>query len=190
MSGRLVYVVGPSGAGKDSVLDYARVRLPARSGIIFARRFITREPGSGGEQHIPLSVSAFERLLENRQFALHWDANGLRYGIGREIGIWMNLGLHVVVNGSREHLPTALEQFHDAFVVCITAPVEVIRQRLSQRKRENDAEIENRIRRSTALTLPSGQQVTTIVNDGALETAGDALLRALSSVGSRTRMPA
>ena len=142
MSGRLVYVVGPSGAGKDSVLEYARMRLPANAGIIFARRFITREPGSAGEQHIPLSASAFERVLANGHFALHWDANGLRYGIGREISTWMSLGFHVVVNGSREHLPTALEQFQNTFIVCITAPVEVIRHRLSQRARENDAEIE------------------------------------------------
>jgi ribose 1,5-bisphosphokinase len=182
MSGRLVYVVGPSGAGKDSVLEYARMRLPANAGIIFARRFITREPGSAGEQHIPLSVSAFERVLANGHFARHWDANGLRYGIGREISTLMNLGFHVVVNGSREHLPTALEQFQNTFIVCITAPVEVIRHRLSQRARENDAEIENRIRRATSLKLPSGHNVTTIVNDGVLETAGNALTQVLAAL--------
>lgn len=185
MSGRLVYVVGPSGAGKDSVLEYARMRLPANAGIIFARRFITREPGSAGEQHIPLSASAFERVLANGHFALHWDANGLRYGIGREISTWMNLGFHVVVNGSREHLPTALEQFQNTFIVCITAPVEVIRHRLSQRARENDAEIENRIRRATSLTLLPGQNVTTIVNDGVLEIAGNALTQALAALKAK-----
>jgi ribose 1,5-bisphosphokinase len=185
MSGSLVYVVGPSGAGKDSVLEYARMRLPANAGIIFARRFITREPGSAGEQHIPLSVSEFERVLANGHFALHWDANGLRYGIGREISTWMNLGFHVVVNGSREHLPTALKDFPDALIVCITAPVEIIRNRLSQRARESDSDIEKRIRRATSLTLPTGQNVTTIVNDGALETAGQALTQALSNLKAK-----
>ena len=185
MSGRLVYVVGPSGAGKDSVLEYARMHLPANAGIIFARRFITREPGSAGEQHIPLSVSAFERVLANGHFALHWDANGLRYGIGREISTWMNLGFHVVVNGSREHLQTALKDFPDALIVCITAPVEIIRSRLSQRARESDSDIEKRIRRATSLTLPTGQNVTTIVNDGALETAGQALTQALANLKTK-----
>ena len=185
MSGRLVYVVGPSGAGKDSVLEYARTHLPANAGIIFARRFITREPGSAGEQHIPLSVSAFERVLANGHFALHWDANGLRYGIGREISTWMNLGFHVVVNGSREHLQTALEDFPDALIVCITAPVEIIRSRLSQRARESDSDIEKRIQRATSLTLPTGQTVTTIINDGALETAGQALTQALANLKAK-----
>lgn len=185
MSGTLVYVVGPSGAGKDSVLEYARMRLPANAGVIFARRFITREPAAAGEQHIPLSASAFERILANGDFALHWNANGLRYGIGVEIRTWMNLGFHVVVNGSREHLQTALEDFPDARIVCITAPVDIIRNRLSQRARESDSDIEKRIRRATSLTLPTGHNVTTIVNDGALETAGEALTQTLATLKAK-----
>ena len=131
------------------------------------------------------SVSAFERVLANDHFALHWDANGLRYGIGREISTWMNLGFHVVVNGSREHVQTTLEDFPDALIVCITAPVEIIRSRLSQRARESDSDIEKRIRRATSLALPTGQNVTTIVNDGALETAGQALTQALANLKTK-----
>jgi ribose 1,5-bisphosphokinase len=179
MTGRLVYVVGPSGAGKDSVLEYARQHLAVDAGIVFARRFITRKPAAEGEQHIPLSASVFEHMLLRGGFALHWQANGLRYGIGSEILAWMNCGLHVVVNGSREYMPAALERFPDALVVCITAPVEIIRLRLNRRGRENNADIDDRIRRAASLTLASVPDVVTIVNDGTLQTAGETLLRLL-----------
>ena len=184
MSGRLIYVVGPSGAGKDSVLEYARTRLAADSGLIFARRFITREPAADGEQHIPVSSSDFERMRIQGYFSLNWDANGLHYGIGHEIRTWMGMGFHVVVNGSREYLPTALGLFPDALVICITAPVETIRNRLQQRARESAEKIENRIQRSSLLTLPTGLHVTTIVNDGTLSDAGDRLVQTLLSAKS------
>lgn len=185
MNGRLVYVVGPSGSGKDSVLEYARTRLPAGSGIIFARRFITRDPEPNGEQHIPLSPSGFERMLAHGGFALHWEANGLRYGIGREICLWMDIDFHVAVNGSREYLPAVLQCFPDALVVHITAPLETIRQRLIGRGRESEAEVEARLDRAAALAVPQGNQVWTIVNDSTLEQAGEQLLNILASLGPR-----
>lgn len=185
MTGRLVYVVGPSGAGKDSVMEYARTRLPASAGVIFTRRFITREPASGGEQHIPVSATDFERMRLQGHFALNWDANGLRYGIGREIRTWIDLGFHVVANGSREYLPTALKHFPDALVICITASIETIRSRLNQRQRESDHDIEKRIQRTTVLSLPSGCRVTTIINEGALEAAGDTLITSLLALNPK-----
>ncbi|MGE0559711.1 MAG: phosphonate metabolism protein/1,5-bisphosphokinase (PRPP-forming) PhnN [Burkholderiales bacterium] len=175
MSGRLVYVVGPSGAGKDSVLEYARTHLPLDAGVIFARRFITRPPSAAGEQHIALSAEQFDRIADNRAFALQWEANGLRYGIGGEIRRWMNLGFHVVVNGSRAYLPAAAEKFPDLVVVGITAPLETIRMRLQQRGRENAAEVGQRIERAESLALPSGPDVEIIVNDGSLADAGEQL---------------
>ena len=185
MNGRLVYVVGPSGAGKDSVLEYARTRLTADTGIIFARRFIPREPAAGGEQHIPVSTTDFERLRTQGHLALNWEANSLRYGIGREIRSWMESGFHVVVNGSREYLPTALQHFPDAIVICITASTETIRNRLHQRGRESSPEIEKRIERASTVTLPSGCRVTTIINDGTLCDSGNTMIQTLLSLNSK-----
>jgi ribose 1,5-bisphosphokinase PhnN len=58
MNGRLIYVMGPSGAGKDSLLGFARDRLKAEP-ILFAHRYITR-PSGNGEAHVELTVEEFE----------------------------------------------------------------------------------------------------------------------------------
>ncbi len=44
-----IYVMGPSGAGKDSVLDRARALLSVNATIAFAHRYITRPSDIGGE---------------------------------------------------------------------------------------------------------------------------------------------
>jgi ribose 1,5-bisphosphokinase len=90
MNGRLIYVMGPSGAGKDSLLDFARNRLQAEP-ILFAHRYITR-PSGNGEAHVELSVEEFEARSTLGLFALEWSSHGLRYGIGIELDAWLERG--------------------------------------------------------------------------------------------------
>ena len=58
-SGILFFVVGPSGAGKDALIEGAR-HLADR--FCFARRVITRPAGSPGENHEALDEAAFAEL--------------------------------------------------------------------------------------------------------------------------------
>jgi len=180
MNGRLIYVVGPSGAGKDSVLDHARKLTPLEISTVFARRTITRPADAGGEQHVALSTAAFAMLRRQQAFAMSWQANGLLYGIGREILDWMHAGLNVVVNGSRQHLPVAASNFPDLVVVHVTAPPETLRQRLAARGREHATDIESRMVRATSFTLPTGLVSTTIVNNTTIEAAGEAFIELLA----------
>ncbi|MEA2777827.1 MAG: thymidine phosphorylase, partial [Acetobacteraceae bacterium] len=77
----LILVVGPSGAGKDTVLALARAALLADPRFRFVRRVITRPADAGGEDHE--AVSDFE--FGQRSFALRWQAHGLHYGIPMDI---------------------------------------------------------------------------------------------------------
>jgi phosphonate metabolism protein PhnN/1,5-bisphosphokinase (PRPP-forming) len=170
--GRLIYVVGPSGAGKDSLLEWVRTRLPVESGVRLARRTITRPADAGGEQHLAATEAQFEDALGRGDFALHWRANGHRYGIGREIEQWLAAGQTVVVNGSREHLPAAQVKFPQLEAVHVTAPTDVLQSRLVRRGRERPHETAGRLARNAALPDAVRSAALVLANDGPIEVAG------------------
>lgn len=181
MIGRLVYVVGPSGAGKDALLDYARVHLSGsdRARVHFACRWITRPAGSVGEDHHPVTHQEFERMVAEGRFAMTWRANGNGYGIGREIRDWLAKGETVVVSGSREYLPKALKDFPELLVVSVTVDIDVLRGRLERRGRESAEEIERRLERAARFALPAGICSIEIRNDVAVEEVGIEMLAAI-----------
>lgn len=182
-NGRLVYVIGASGAGKDSIMSYARLQLAqGENGPAFPRRFITRPAGSNGEAHLALTEDEFERQRAAGQFAMHWRSNGLCYGIGREIDEWLKTGRHVVVNGSREYLPQAAMLYPDLVPVLIAIETSVLRRRLLARARESDTQIEGRLMRAAHFQNIRHPALHVIANDGSLEEAGEAFFRLLSSL--------
>ena len=178
-AGRLIYVVGASGAGKDSILNGARRRLPARLAVVFAHRYITRPAAAGDENHISLSRAEFDLRATRDLFALRWEANGLHYGVGREIDAWMAAGVGVVVNGSRAALTLAVRRYPGVVPVAVAAPVETLRARLTARGRESPERIEERLSRAAAFDV-SHPDLRVIRNDGPLERAVEAFLGILS----------
>lgn len=183
MSRRLVYVMGPSGVGKDSVLGWLKAHAPADPVVHFARRTVTRPVDAGGEAHEALSVEAFEQQVQTNAFALHWRANGLRYGVRHGQLAPLRQGQWVLVNGSRGHLPQALRAYPDMTVVHITARPDTVRQRLLARGRETADEVEARLQRAQAFVAPPGTHG--IANDGPLRDAGLALLQILGRPDTR-----
>lgn len=172
--GRLFYVMGASGVGKDSLLAFLRqAGDPTRAAV--AHRYITRPAEAGAENHIALSEAEFQARLQAGWFALHWRSHGFSYGIGCEIDCWRRCGINVVVNGSREHLPLAIESYPDLVPVLITAEPRLIAARLASRNRESADKIADRINRQVDVTSLPGS-VIVIDNSGALEVAGAALL--------------
>jgi ribose 1,5-bisphosphokinase len=180
MTSRLLYTQGPSGAGKDSLLMWLQVRLPVGSAVHFARRVIDRATVPGGEQHECVTPDAFVRMQSEHAFALHWTANGHQYGIRHSALATTSRTQWVVVNGSRAYLPQALKQFPDLTVLHITASAEVLRKRLTARKRESAAEIEARVQRAIDWHAPQGVKLLHIQNDTTLDAAGHQLLQDLA----------
>ncbi len=170
MTGALVYVMGPSGAGKDSVLARARALLPDEAPIVFAHRYITRPADSGGENHIALSPAEFAARRAHGLFAYHWQAHGNDYGVGREIHDWRQAGMAVVVSGSRDHFQKTGGLELQARPVLITASAQRLQERLAGRGRETVAQAVARLDRASAYAIDDPRLVT-IVNDGALDEA-------------------
>lgn len=145
--GRLILVVGPSGAGKDTLLGLARAACADDSSIVFPRRVVTREATSY-EDNQQVSPDAFRQGVARGEFAMHWEAHGHSYGLRRAIEDDICAGRTVIVNVSRTVIDALRRMYADVIVVSITAPPEVLAERLATRSRSSDGKIEDRIRRA------------------------------------------
>ena len=188
MSGRLIYLMGPSGSGKDSLLNAARERLAER-GCVIVRRIITRSAEAVGEDAIGVSPAEFDQQEAAGAFALSWRANGLAYGIPRQIDDWLAEGQDVLVNGSRGYLPKARERYPELLAILLQVDEAALRQRLQARGRESAEQIEARLARSRELQLPSatvagdsdeGESQWLLNNSGPLDQTVTQLLQLLS----------
>jgi ribose 1,5-bisphosphokinase len=177
MPAPIVYIMGPSGAGKDTLLRYARERL-ADENVAFAHRYITRPPVAGDENYIALTDAEFRVRKAHGLFAMDWQAHDLRYGIGCEIEVWRRAGLAVVISGSRQHFEASLMTAKDVVPVVITCAPEILAHRLAQRGRESEDAIAERLRRNPARALAHPALVT-LDNSGAVEVAGERLVALL-----------
>jgi ribose 1,5-bisphosphokinase len=181
-AGRLIYLMGPSGAGKDSLIEAARPVLH-RQGVIIARRVITRAAEAKGEDAHGVTWQQFELLCDQKAFALHWQANGLSYGIPAQIDVWLEEGRHVLVNGSRAHLVDARRRYPSLLPILLTVDAGVLRARLLGRARESLDDIERRLERARALACVEDRTVRVLDNSGELLDTVSRLLILLSEEG-------
>lgn len=185
--GCLVLVVGPSGAGKDTLLNGARAALEGDAQFVFPRREITRPAEAGGEDHIAVDTDTFQAARDSGAYALSWSAHGLGYGIPRAIETELAAGRQVVINVSRGVIAEARARYPGTQVVAVTAPAEVLAERLAGRGRESAEEILARLARQ-APAAADGPNVWRIDNGGRAEAAIAefvALLRRIASgIGS------
>ncbi|MFN6976595.1 MAG: phosphonate metabolism protein/1,5-bisphosphokinase (PRPP-forming) PhnN [Gemmobacter sp.] len=175
MTGRLFAVVGPSGAGKDTLLSAAAA---ARPDLAIARRVITRPEAAGGEPFEGVSEAEFAARAARGEFALTWAAHGLHYGIPASIDADLAAGRDVAFNGSRAVLAEAAARYPALVVILVTAPVPVLAARLAARGRESEADIAARLTRA-GFALPGGLTLRRVDNGGALDAGIAAFLAAL-----------
>lgn len=179
-SGALAYVMGPSGAGKDTLLSGARAVVdPAH--FAFAHRYISRPPFAGDENFVSLSAAEFAARQAAGLFAFHWRARGVDYGIGAEIETWRAAGLTVIVSGSRADWESGAPARAGAVPVLVTAAPEILRVRLETRGRDSD--IDARLARAAAFSIADARLVR-IDNSRAVADGVDALVRALNAIRS------
>jgi ribose 1,5-bisphosphokinase len=144
--GRLVLVVGPSGAGKDTLIGLAQAACADDGNIVFARRSVTRE-ASASEDNEQISPEAFRQACARGDFAMHWEAHGHGYGLPRAIDGDVGAGRTIVANVSRGVVDAMRRGYADVTVVSITAPPEVLAERLAARSRSSDGLLSDRLGR-------------------------------------------
>ncbi len=182
--GALVLVVGPSGAGKDTLMDAARAALAGDARFAFARRLITRPAMAGAEDHDSCAEAEFSAAETRGELALSWRAHGLCYGVPAAGLAGITRGQVVIVNISRGEIAAAERLARRVTVVNITAPNAVLARRLAARGRESEADIAARLSREAPLTTERAALVS-IQNDRSVAEAADefvAVLKGLSPV--------
>ncbi len=181
--GALVPVVGPSGAGKDTLIGAAQKALRGDERFVFPRRIVTRDAVAELEDHDSLDREAFALARGRGAFALDWEAHGLCYGLPGEIDANIAGGRIVVANLSRRVLADALAKYRRTRVVLVTASVEVRAQRLAGRGRESAEDIAARLSREGA-PVPAGLSPIDIDNSGALEAGIAAFAEVLARIAA------
>jgi len=148
--GRLILVVGPSGAGKDTLIAGARAACAQDPAVIFPRRVVTRD-ATAAEDHDTAGEETFRRAAAAGEFALWWEAHGHCYGIPCSVDHDIRAGRHVVCNVSRTVIALARSRYRSVVVVHVTAPEHVLQTRLASRGRTSDGNHADRIMRAAAV---------------------------------------
>jgi ribose 1,5-bisphosphokinase len=172
--GRLILVVGPSGAGKDTLLGFAKVACAEDAKIVFPRRVVTRQ-ASSSEDNIALTPDEFREALARGDFAMHWEAHGHSYGLPQAIDDDIRAGRSVIVNVSRTVIEAARRAYSNVVVIAITAPPEVLAERIQMRARSSDGNSDQRLSRTVDTAAPD----VTILNVGRPEDHARRLVRAI-----------
>ncbi|HEY6259636.1 MAG TPA: phosphonate metabolism protein/1,5-bisphosphokinase (PRPP-forming) PhnN [Xanthobacteraceae bacterium] len=153
--GLLVVVVGPSGAGKDTLIGLARALCAQESQIdpriVFPRRIVTREP-SAAEDHDSIAPSAFDAAVGQGAFAFWWEAHGLKYALPAAIDAELKRGKTVVCNVSRGVVRELRARYLNVTVVLVTAPKQVLLERLAARGREGGGDVAERVARAAPVS--------------------------------------
>jgi thymidine phosphorylase len=184
--GTFFFVVGSSGAGKDSLIDGARASLEASERFAFAQRVITRPAGAPGEDHLAMDAAQFAAAEAAGSFLITWQAHGLHYGLPGTLLSALKSGKHVIANGSRAMVRALASRVPHLVVIEVTAPPEVLAARIKGRGRETEDEIKKRLTRRVD-ALPADIETLRVVNDSDLE---QGIRRFIFTVEKAVRRPA
>lgn len=145
--GLLFVVSGPSGAGKDTVVDALRERLPR---LVYSVSATTRKPRQGereGEHYFFMDRGEFERRLAGAGF-LEWrEYNGNLYGTPRDfVERTLKEGYDLIMKPEVNGALAIKKAFPDA-VLMFLAPDKIshLRDRLLARRTETNEEIASRL---------------------------------------------
>lgn len=184
-TGYLVLVVGPPGAGKDTLIADAARHLAADSRFVFPPRLVTVTALSAAGDHDMISRADFDAMIRTGAHTLFWEAHGVGHIIPKSAARAVSAGRIAVCNASRKIVPEALGRYPGSHVIQIDAIPIIRATRLAARGEESAERIERRLARE-APRLPASVPVTVIDNSGALADGVAGFVAALDNLADET----
>lgn len=181
-------VVGPSGVGKDTLIDGARAALADDPRWVFATRTITRVADAGGERHDAMDDATFAETERDGGFLITWAAHGHRYGLPASLADEIRAGRCVVANGSRATVAALAARVPRLVVVSVAARRDALSDRIAGRGREHGDAIAARVDRSVDLVVPPGVERIDVENDGTVEEGIERFVTAVVGAARRLRV--
>lgn len=152
-NGKLFVVSAPSGAGKTTLIDMVlkkntgSSRLSDRVSRVIT--YTSKQPRSGdvhGVDYYFVSISEFEKKIEEN-FFLEWsNVYGAYYGTPREILAQLAMGVSYIVIVDRLGAQNIKRIYEEAILIWIVPPsIEILEERLRSRGTETAQKIEFRL---------------------------------------------
>lgn len=179
----LVVLSGPSGAGKDAVLDELAARGHRFHRVITCTTRAPREQERDGVDYYFVSREEFARLIEEGGLLEHATVYGEHYGVPRaQVEEQLAAGLDVYVRTDVQGAATIKRLMPEAVRVFIApGSVEELEERLRARNSDDEERIQRRLRTAREEMARMGEFEHVIVNaPGRLSETVDALERVLA----------
>jgi guanylate kinase len=145
--GLLFVVSGPSGAGKDTLVEALRENRPTLHYSVSATTRPPRTEERDGEQYFFVSQAEFERMREEGEL-LEWrEYNGNLYGTPRDyIGRSLTEGYDVIIKPEVNGALAIKASYPDAVLIFLVPDrFSNLRERLLARRTETNEEIARRL---------------------------------------------
>ncbi len=148
----VVVISGPSGAGKDTVINQALALDASLTKVATAK---TRSPRPGevdGIHHVFLTDEEFERWVAEDAFLEHVESYGHRSGVPRAaVSELLAQGRTVVLRTDVEGASSLKDQLEDPLLVFVTVPdTTELERRIRERGAESESEIALRLAEAEA----------------------------------------
>ena len=191
MSGLLVIISAPSGAGKTTLIQRL---LAADSNCTFSISHTTREPRQGetnGVHYHFVSDSEFDRMIAVGEFAEWALVHGHRYGTSlAEVERLTSAGHDVIFDVDTQGARALMRRFRHAVSIFILPPsMALMRQRLIDRGTDDPATIALRLHNARTEIAICSEYGFSVVNDD-LDTAVIDLQTILKAARLATRQAA